>query len=133
MDDQSRNLRNLICRLQRFLPLAAHPRPALAASIRKIAPRAPAAPLLSVNCIFDAGADRGLMCRIELNGADLHSPTFVAPITQVAFDRRHPISREVAAYGKRCFGALGWSRRGAALPRPPVSGDSGRDRSTSPL
>jgi hypothetical protein len=48
-----------------------------------------------------AGAEHGIICRLELRDETLRAPIFVSSIAQVSFDRRRPISREIAAYRKR--------------------------------
>jgi len=50
--------------------------------------------------VFDAGENFGLMCQIEVgDGPD--PAIFVTPIAELAFDRRHPIVREIADYRSR--------------------------------
>jgi hypothetical protein len=53
-----------------------------------------------VTNVFDAGDAFGLMCQLEVGDDD--APTiFVTPIAELAFDRRHPIAREIADYRRR--------------------------------
>ena len=58
-------------------------------------------PPLTVTNVFYAGGDRGFMCHFVVDGASGASRAFVAPIGQLALDRRHPIIREIAVYRKR--------------------------------
>jgi hypothetical protein len=51
--------------------------------------------------VFSARDGGGVMCQFMVSGAPAGSYPFVAPITQLSFDRRHPIALEVASYAKR--------------------------------
>jgi hypothetical protein len=42
--------------------------------------------------IFDAGEDRGVMCRFAIT-EDGEASSFIAPLAQVALARRHPAAR----------------------------------------
>ncbi|BGE84999.1 hypothetical protein Ms3S1_14350 [Methylosinus sp. 3S-1] len=53
-----------------------------------------------VTGVFDAGETFGLMCQVEI-GADAARAIFVAPIAELAFDRRRPITREIVDYCRR--------------------------------
>ncbi len=101
MKDTPQFVQRLLSRLQVSLPLVVYPRPILLASLRAAAPNAGAVPRCLVINVFYAGGEHGIMCQLEAAGAKPTSPTLVASITQVGFDRRHPISREIAAYRKR--------------------------------
>jgi hypothetical protein len=41
------------------------------------------------------------MCRIDVHGGIDEPVVVVAPVTQLAFNRKHPITRDIAAYRKR--------------------------------
>jgi hypothetical protein len=92
--------RRLMDALRRFLPLMAHPcgrsrTASIAATRRRNSGRR-----CTVTNVFDAGDAFGLMCQIEVgDGAD--PAIFVAPIAELAFDRRQPITREIADYRRR--------------------------------
>lgn len=88
-----------IHKLRRALPLAAHARPPLIASLRARGVIARAAPRLIILDVFDAGPAGGLMCRFAI--AEIESSSFVAPLAQVALDRRHPVAREAAAHRRQ--------------------------------
>ena len=92
--------RRLMEALRRCLPLMAHPRGrSLTSSITASRRRGPDRRCRVTN-VFDAGDSFGLMCQIEIgDGADL--AIFVAPIAELAFDRRHPIARAIADYRRR--------------------------------
>lgn len=96
-----RQEKKLVHRLQRALPLSAHGKPALMAFLRVRVTIERSSPRLTVTNVFDAGGDRGLMCQFVVHCSEERSRVFVAPITQLAFDRRHLISQEVVAYSKR--------------------------------
>ena len=111
MNDVPQFVQRLLSRLHAYLPLAAYPRPILLASLRGAIPDASAAPCCIVTNVFYAGDEHGIMCQLEAPSAKHPSPTLVAPIAHIAFDRRHPISHEITAYRKRRLEAL----RGAGI------------------
>ncbi len=41
------------------------------------------------------------MCRIDLQGTTGQGVPLVAPLAQLAFNRRHPIAQDLAAYRER--------------------------------
>jgi hypothetical protein len=89
----------LIGRLRRALPIVAYPRPPLLAFLLGRGVATQGAPKLSVVDVFEGGDGHGLMCRFALCGApDAHS--FVAPLSQLALDRRHPLRKRLARLGK---------------------------------
>ena len=52
-----------------------------------------------VTDVFDAGETFGLMCQVEVGESE--PSLLVTPITELSFDRRHPIARDVADYRRR--------------------------------
>ncbi len=40
------------------------------------------------------------MCHVDVQGLAGEPVVVVAPVTQLAFNRRHPIARDIAAYRK---------------------------------
>jgi hypothetical protein len=50
--------------------------------------------------VFDAGETFGLMRQVEV-GAGADPSLLVAPITELSFDGKHPIAREIADYRRR--------------------------------
>jgi hypothetical protein len=92
---------SLANRLQRFLPLRAYGRPPLIGMLRRHSPYTTASSRLLVMNVFDAGEQSGLMCKVHLASGASASSVLVVPVTLLAFDRRHPISREVAEYRRR--------------------------------
>jgi hypothetical protein len=101
MSRGARQEEQLECRLRRMLPLPAHGKPPLLAFLRNHAPIERGALRLTVTNVFRSGDGTGLMCQFVVSGAAETSHIYVAPITQIAFDRRHPISQELALYRKR--------------------------------
>lgn len=88
-------------RLQRFLPLPAHGRPQLVGMLKKRSSKFTASARLIVTNVYYIGGKAGLMCQIDLASGEPCSSVLVVPITVLAFDRRHPISRDVAEYRRR--------------------------------
>ncbi len=82
----------IVQNLRRALPLSAHPRPALLAFLRARGLIGRAAPRLIVLDVFDAGEDRGVMCRFAI-AEDGEASSFIAPLAQVALARRRPAAR----------------------------------------
>lgn len=106
MDDA----RKIVDCLRRLLPLPVHAKPALAGRLRPASRHAS----LLLTGVFDAGGEHGVMCRLEARGTDFPAPVFVVPVAHIALDRRHPISREIAAYRKRRAGQSDRARRAGA-------------------
>ncbi len=55
---------------------------------------------LMVTDVFYAGEENGLMYRIDVRGSVGQPILLVAPLAQLAFNRKHPIAQEIAAYRK---------------------------------
>jgi hypothetical protein len=92
----------LIDQLRRALPIRAYPRPPLIAFLAAHGVAVQRAPRLSIVDVFQGGNGLGLMCRLSLHGArDVH--TFVAPFSQIAMDRRHPLGKRLARLGTGSF------------------------------
>jgi hypothetical protein len=91
----------LVSRLQRALPVTAYGKPALMNFLRNRLSIERTSPRLTVTNVFSARDGGGLMCQFVVSGARAGSHPFVAPITQLSFDRRHPIASEVTSYAKR--------------------------------
>jgi hypothetical protein len=87
----------IVHRLRLTLPLPAYGKPALVRFLRSCLPIERTSPRLTVTNVFYAGDDRGFMCHFVVDGAVGTARMFVAPIEQLAFDRRRPIIREKAA------------------------------------
>ncbi len=92
----------LVQKLRRALPLTAHGRPPLTEALRRSLACANLMPRVTVTDVFYAGEENGLMCRIDVQGLADEPMVVVAPVTQLAFNRRHPIARDIDAYRKHC-------------------------------
>ena len=104
----------LVQRLRRALPLTAHGRrPSPSAALRRRLPGASRVPRVTVIDVFDAGEEDGLMRRVDV-GEESDAPiVVVAPIAQLAFNRRHPLAHDVAVYRKRRAEATALIDRGS--------------------
>lgn len=89
-------------RLQSMLPVSAHGRPKLLKFPRSRFALAGISPGLTVTNILYARVGMDIMCRFYVDGPASSSPSFVAPLKHLAFDRGHPIAVELAAYCKGC-------------------------------
>jgi len=78
--------------VRRALPLPAHPKEALIAFLRERGVVARGAPRLVILDVFEAGAASGMMCRFAV-AEDRDGSSFIAPLAQVALQRRHPGAR----------------------------------------
>ncbi len=87
-------------RLQRMLPVSAHGRPNLLKFLRGRLPLAGTSPRLTVTNIFYPRDGKSLICKFHVDATAAGTLSFVAPIEQVAFERGHPITHELAAYSK---------------------------------
>jgi hypothetical protein len=84
---------SLVHSLRDALPLSGRPRPALLAFLRARGAIGRNAPKLLIVDILDAGA-KDVMCRFMI--ADDDASNFVAPLAQIALDRRHPLVQRLA-------------------------------------
>lgn len=75
-------------RLRATLPLVAHAKPALLASLRKQASGGSIPPRVLVTNVFDSGCNRGVMCQIVTIDPICGERIIVAPISQIAFPRK---------------------------------------------
>lgn len=86
----------LIWRLQRQLPLYAHCRPSLLGFLRARIGNVSIAPRLKITGVFRADCAGGIICKIVLDDGLAQQQVFVAPLEDLAIDRRHPIAQEIA-------------------------------------
>lgn len=86
---------SLIARLSRTLPIVAYPRPPLLAYLATQGVSGGRAPRLSVVDIFSAGDPKAAMCRFSVLG-DERACSFVVPLKQITFGRKHPATRALA-------------------------------------
>lgn len=94
MDFDNANRERLVHSIRDFLPLTGRARPALLAFLRARGAIGRNAPKLVIVDILDTGV-QDLLCRFMIEG-DADS-SFVAPLTHIAFDRRHPLAQTLAA------------------------------------
>ena len=90
----------LVQKLRWALPLTAHGRPSLTAALRQCLPGASRVPRVTVTEVFYMGEKDELTCRVDVPGAIDEPVIVVAPITHLAFNRRHQIARDIATYRK---------------------------------
>jgi len=91
----------LLQKLRRALPLVAHGCPSLMTMLGRNLCGANLMPPVTVTDVFYAGEENSLMCRVAVNGKIAEPVVILAPVSQLAFNRRHPIARDIAAYRKR--------------------------------
>ncbi|MBM3563637.1 MAG: hypothetical protein FJX16_08155 [Alphaproteobacteria bacterium] len=94
MDFDHAKRESLVHSIRDFLPLTGRARPALLAFLRARGAIGRNAPKLVIVDILDTGV-QDFMCRFVIEG-DAES-SFVAPLTHIAFDRRHPLAQRLAA------------------------------------
>jgi hypothetical protein len=95
--EQQRILQNL----RRALPVSAHARPALLAFLRARSAIGRGSPRLTIIDIFDAGQDRGLMCRFTIAGEAEEGRGFVAPLAQLALGRWRAVVQDASLRQRR--------------------------------
>ena len=103
----------LLSGLEGALPLHAEPIAELAAVMRRDLPGRPLPRQWRVTQVSYAGDPGGIMCRLEEESA---GRTFVVSITQLKFNARTPMAREIAAYQKH---RIKWLRKMGA-PKAPL-------------
>jgi hypothetical protein len=79
------------------LPASAYPRKTLMEFLHKRGVLSMDMPKLSVVDVFNAGESAGLMCRFVVARGQVSGP-FVAPLNQLAIDRRHPLARVLSNF-----------------------------------
>jgi hypothetical protein len=81
--------------IRRFLPLRARAKRALLLRLAGERSEASSASSIVVTNIYDGGA-AGLMCAVAFGNQS--APVIVVSIEQIAFDRRHPLSKAIHRY-----------------------------------
>jgi hypothetical protein len=99
MIDNPVQVERLVDGLTAALPLAAFVTPELAAIIRAQSPGAEAPRRCNVTWVSYSGDEGGIVCKLDL-GPGRDAKAFFVSITHLAFDRRAPLAREIAAYQK---------------------------------
>jgi hypothetical protein len=96
--DDRLQVEQLLAKLREAVPLPVTLPPNLMASLCKQATAPPPSARCTVERVDYAGAEGGIMCRLALSEGVAFK--VVVSITHLAFDRRLPIAREIAAYQK---------------------------------
>lgn len=94
-------------RLRRSLPISAHARQPLLGYLQSKRVIGSTSPTLRIVNVFLNDYDGNIMCQFTIE-CDDSTRIFVAPLTQLALNRRHPVARESAkaiAPRQRRFGA----------------------------
>jgi hypothetical protein len=100
MIDNPKQVADLLSKLETALPLPAIVTPRLAATLRQQSPGALIPKECQVTWISNAGDEGGIVCKLSIEGEADSKLEFFASITHLDFDRRSPLSREIAAYQK---------------------------------
>ncbi|MGD9544271.1 MAG: hypothetical protein AB7F41_08505 [Methylocystis sp.] len=91
-------------RLRRSLPAAAHARQPLLGYLQSKRVIGSTSSTLRIVNVFLNGYDGNIMCQFAIEG-DARARVFVAPLSQLALNRRHPAARKAAKaidrYGRR--------------------------------
>lgn len=99
MIDDAQKTDLLIARLKECLPIAANISEYLAGALKESAPDLAIPKKSNVINVFYTGDMGGILCHLDIGGADSKTP-FIVSITNLTFDRRLglPLSREIEAY-----------------------------------
>ena len=99
MIDNPLQVELLIAKLKAALPLPATATPPLLAQVQEQAPDLDLSSRCQITGIHYVGDEGGIVCKLDFGTEDADK-TFFASITHLAFDRRLPLAREIAAYQK---------------------------------
>ena len=99
MIDNPLQVELLIAKLKAALPLPATATPPLLAQVQEQAPDLDLSSRCQVTGIHYAGDEGGIVCKLDF-GTENADKAFFVSITHLAFDRRLPLAREIAAYQK---------------------------------
>jgi hypothetical protein len=97
--DNQDQVERLLRKLNEALPLSALATPALMASLRGRSSAAQITLDCKITEVFYTGDEGGIMCHVTF-GEEEKDEVLLVSITHLAFDRRLPIAREIAAYQK---------------------------------
>jgi hypothetical protein len=97
--DNQDQVNRLLCKLTEALPLSALATPALIATLRGRSSSAKITLGCKVTEVMYAGDEGGIMCHLIFDEAEKEE-VFLVSITQLSFDRRLPVAREIAVYQK---------------------------------
>jgi hypothetical protein len=97
--DNQAQVERLLCRMTEVLPLSALATPALMVDLRGGSSAAKITQDCQVTDVFYTGDEGGVICHVIFDEEEKEQ-VFLVSITHLAFDRRLPIAREIAAYQK---------------------------------
>ena len=97
--DNQDEVERLLRELTKALPLSALATPALMATLREQSSTANIILDCKVTKVIYAGDEGGVMCHLAFDEEDKQEVILVS-ITHLAFDRRLPVARKIAAYQK---------------------------------
>jgi hypothetical protein len=97
--DNQDQANRLLRKLTEVLPLSALATPALLAHLRGRSSAAKITLDCVVTKVFYLGDEGGITCHVTFDEEEKEE-VFLVSITQLAFDRRLPVAREIAAYQK---------------------------------
>jgi hypothetical protein len=97
--DNQDQVERLLCKLTEALPLSAIATPALIANLRERSSAAKITLDCKVTEVMYAGDEGGIMCHLTFDEEE-KKEVFLVSITHLAFDRKLPVAREIAAYQK---------------------------------
>ena len=96
---------DFVFRLKRQLPLAARCRPPLRGFLETRLGHMRTAPRLKVTNVFAAQDASGVLCQFVVEGAMAGESVFVAPLKDIAFERRVVLARQLGSSASRRTGA----------------------------
>ena len=99
MIDNQDQVERLLRKLTEVLPLSALVTPALIFHLRGRSSSVKITPDCKVTEVMYAGDEGGIVCHLAFDEAEKEE-VFLVSITQLSFDRRLPVAREIAAYQK---------------------------------
>jgi hypothetical protein len=111
--DNQDQAERLFRKLTEVLPLSAHATPVLLANLRERSSAAKITLDCKVTKVFYLGDDGGITCQVNFDEEE-KEVVFLVSITQLAFDRRLPVAREIAAYQKHRLKRIRWDNLTAA-------------------
>lgn len=99
MIDNKDQVERLLLRLTEVLPLPALVPPALMANLRGQSSAAKLTRDCKITEVIYEGDEGGVLCHVTFDD-EQKKEIFLVSITHLAFDRRLPVAREIAAYQK---------------------------------
>ena len=100
--DNQDEVERLLRELTKAMPLSALATPALMANLREQSSAANITLDCKVTKVIYAGDEGGVICHLAFDEEDKEE-VFLVSVTHLAFDRRLPVARKIAAYRKHCI------------------------------